>query len=252
METLDTYNRLFYEKQLTQSKHSADEIVPLINNWFKPKTVIDVGCGVGAWLEVWKSCKNVSEIKGIDGSFVDKSLLQIDASVEFLQTDLNERLPKLKSYDLAVCLEVAEHLEEKRADTFVEDLTKLSNIIIFSAAIPGQEGTCHVNEQFMNYWIDKFNIYDYKCYDIIRPLIWDKDKIAWWFRQNMIVFVKNGELLEKDLSKMQTFNCQDLIHKELLKHKINKYNSLVSKKTSFNSLFKEMLNKIIQKFYEKK
>lgn len=252
METLDTYSRLFYEKQLTQSKQSADEVLPIINTWFQPKTVIDVGCGVGAWLEVWKSYDNVNEIKGIDGSFVDKSLLQIDASVEFLQADLNERLPKLKSYDLAVCLEVVEHLEEKRADTFVEDLTKLSNIIIFSAAIPGQEGTHHVNEQFMSYWIDKFNSHDYKCYDIIRPLIWDKDKIAWWFRQNMVVYVKNGAPLEKNLGEMQTFNCQDLIHKELLKHKINKYNSLVSKKASFNSLLQAILNKITQKFHEKK
>ncbi|WP_299385021.1 methyltransferase domain-containing protein [uncultured Lacinutrix sp.] len=252
MGNLDTYSSFFYEKQLLESRESANQVLPIINNWFKPKTIIDVGCGVGAWLEIWKNFENVTEIKGIDGSFIDVSLLRINKEKEFIQTDLNKTLPKIKSYDLALCLEVAEHLDEERAETFVADLVSLSNVIIFSAAIPGQEGTHHINEQYLGYWIDKFEANDYKCYDIIRPLIWGKKNISWWFRQNMVVFIKNGELLKNDLNKLQTFNCMDLVQKELLEHKINKYRSLVNRKSSFKNLLREMLNKIKKKIYEKR
>ena len=156
MKDVNTYNHKFYNSQLTQSRNSASYIVPIINNWFKPKTIIDIGCGIGAWLEIWKHQSNVHEIKGLDAQFVNKSLMRIDLDTEFIEVDLNNKLPELKRYDLVTCLEVAEHLEESRADSFVEDLTNLSNIVLFSAAIPGQEGTQHINEQYLGYWIEKF------------------------------------------------------------------------------------------------
>lgn len=248
MKVLETYNHFFYENQLSESRNSAKYIVPIINDWFKPKSIIDVGCGVGAWLDIWKNCENCIEVLGIDADFVDKSLLLIDVSNEFIESDLNKRLPKLKKYDLAMCLEVAEHLDKKRADSFIEDLTNLSDIVLFSAAIPGQEGTQHINEQFLQYWIDIFNRNNYKCYDIIRPIIWDVDTISWWFRQNIVVFVKNETNIKNDLSSKQSFNCFDLIQKELLIHKTNKYNNLANSKKINNNYFTRIFKKIIHKF----
>ena len=249
MKSLDTYNNFFYENQLSESRNSAKYIVPIINNLFKPKTVIDVGCGIGAWLEVWKSYESCIEVKGIDADFVDKSLLLINTSTEFVAADLNERLPKLKKYDLAMCLEVAEHLEEKRANTFVEDLVNLSDIIVFSAAIPGQEGTQHINEQFLQYWIEKFYQKNYVCYDVIRPLIWNVETISWWFRQNIVIFINNDEVdTYKDMASMKNFNCFDLVQKDLLIHKTKKYDNLVNSKQANNNYFLRFLKKIIRKY----
>lgn len=247
MKDLKTYNHFFYKNQLLESKNSAKYIVPIINDWFQPKSIIDVGCGVGAWLDIWKNSKNGVEVMGIDAGFVERSLLLIDVSNEFIEADLNNKLPKLKKYDLAMCLEVAEHLDENRADSFVEDLTSLSDIVLFSAAIPGQEGTQHINEKFLKYWIDKFNQNGYKCFDVIRPMIWEVDSISWWFRQNIVLFVKNGTNIKTDLSNMQTFNCFDLVHKELLIHKTNRCNSLLNLKKIENRYVPRILNKIIRK-----
>jgi SAM-dependent methyltransferase len=247
MKKLKTYNRFFYENQLIESRNSAKYIVPIIKEWFEPNSIIDVGCGVGSWLDVWKNCKNGIEVTGIDTDFVDKSLLLIDVFNEYIEADLNKKIPKTKKYDLAMCLEVAEHLDEKRADSFIEDLTDLSDIILFSAAIPGQEGTQHINEQFLKYWINKFNHNGYICYDVIRPIIWEVDTISWWFRQNIVLFVKDGTIIKKDLSNMQTFNCYDLVHKELLIHKINSYDSLTSFKNTKKSYTLRILKKIIDK-----
>lgn len=247
MKDLKTYNNFFYENQLLESRNSAKYIVPIIKDWFQPNSIIDVGCGVGAWLDIWKNCKKGVEVKGIDADFVDKSLLLIDDSNEFIEADLNKKLPKLKKYDLAMCLEVAEHLDEKRADSFIEDLTDLSDIILFSAAIPGQEGTRHINEQFLKYWIDKFNHNGYDCYDVIRPMIWEVETIPWWYRQNIVLFIKNGALIKTDLTDKPTFNCFDLVHKELLLHKIYRYDSLVKFKKTESRLIPKILKKIIRK-----
>lgn len=245
MKEVKTYNHKFYNDQLIQSRNSASYIVPIINNWFEPKNVVDIGCGIGAWLEIWKNQSNVKEVNGVDAKFVDKSLMRIDVESEFIEADLNTKIPKLKSYDLAMCLEVAEHLEESRANSFVEDLTKLSNVILFSAAIPGQEGTHHINEQYIGYWIEKFEQNNFKCYDVVRPLIWNVDSIAWWFRQNTVIFVKTDDELKVNLDSMQSFNCFDLVQKDLLKHKDNKYLKHVTKINSTKKIVKKIIKKII-------
>jgi SAM-dependent methyltransferase len=247
MQDLKTYSHKFYTKQLAESSNSAKYLVPIINSWFKPKTVIDVGCGVGAWLEVWKRQDNVTEVIGIDAQFVDKTLMRVDMGSEFIETDLNEKLPQLKRFDLAMCLEVAEHLEENRAKTFVEDLTKLSNIVLFSAAIPGQEGTKHINEQYLNYWVEKFKEHNFKCYDVVRPLIWDVQSVAWWFRQNTVLFVNDSEKLNIDLGTMQSFNCFDLIQKDLLRHKERKYYKLLSRTNKTKIPLYKLIKKVLRK-----
>lgn len=241
-----TYNHEFYNSQLTQSKNSADFIVPIINKWFKPKTVVDVGCGIGAWLEIWKEQANVIEIKGLDAKFVDRSLMRINVDQDFLEVDLNQDLPKLKPYDLAMCLEVAEHLEENRANSFISDLTKLSNVILFSAAVPGQEGTYHLNEQYIGYWIDKFKTNNFKCYDIVRPLIWDVSSVAWWYRQNTVLFIKEDFEVDIDFDSLQNFNGYDLIQKDLLQYKDKKFRKYFQEMENKHMSIKKFIKKIIR------
>ena len=70
------------------SRLSAKEIIPLVLELIQPKRVIDVGCGVGGWLSVFKEC-GVEDILGIDGDWADKKMLQIPEE-RFLSFDLKE------------------------------------------------------------------------------------------------------------------------------------------------------------------
>ena len=146
---------------------------------------------------------------------------------EFLPVDLNNRA-ELKSvlnrrFGLVESLEVAEHLSPKRADSFIEDLTNLGDVILFSAAIAGQGGTHHINEQMQSYWAKKFENLGYVGIDYIRPLIWNNSSVEWWYRQNILIYCKLSELrYYPKLYKFYISNptvVYDVIHPELWKVK---------------------------------
>lgn len=166
---------------------AAKEVLPYVFNMFNPKTVIDFGCGNGSWLKVAKDL-GAHHILGIDGIKVDSSIRLISES-EFLQHNITTPLTIEKRYDLALCLEVVEHLPESAADNIIKLLTLSSNIILFSAAIPGQGGQAHLNEQWPKYWQHKFAQYDFFPVDILRQHFWGNEKIEWWYKQNMLLYV---------------------------------------------------------------
>jgi hypothetical protein len=101
-----------------------------------------------------------------------------------------------RRFDLVNCLEVAEHLDGSRADSFVADLCALGDAVAFSAAIPGQGGTHHVNEQFQSYWIERFRSQGFVPLDCLRHQIWGNDRVAWWYVQNLFLFVRESRLAD--------------------------------------------------------
>ena len=139
------YKKEFFESRKTKTNLSAAALVPIVLELIQPKSAIDVGCATGEWLEVFQQ-NGVNEIFGIDGEYVDRSLLVIPQE-NFKALDLSKPFTLDKTYDLAICLEVAEHIAPESAANFIESLTQLAPIILFSAAIPFQVGTHHVNEQ---------------------------------------------------------------------------------------------------------
>jgi len=187
---MEDYNDDFYIKNESGSYTSARHIVPILYDMFKPTSVVDVGCGLGLWLSVFEKI-GVSKILGIDSEYVSKKLLKIPIK-QFITCNLNEPFEIKEKFDLAICLEVAEHLFPESADIFLNSLTKLSNTIVFSAAVPEQGGVNHLNEQWQSYWIEKFLQRDYICLDIIRPNIWNTDEISFWYKQNTFLFVHNS------------------------------------------------------------
>ena len=200
---------------------AAKEVVPFILSLIKPKSVVDVGCGTGTWLKIFKD-NGVEEVLGIDGDYVDRKLLKIDLD-KFIDYDLEKFYKSEKKYDLVISLEVAEHLSELSSDVFVETLSGLSDTLIFSAAIPNQGGQNHINEQEPKYWISKFEKLGFILFDVLRPVFWDNQNIDPWYRQNMLLFTRDINLIKK-LESVENFKGKHLVHPELSKEKDNNLN----------------------------
>jgi SAM-dependent methyltransferase len=156
-------------------------------------SVADVGCGIGTWANQFLKC-GVKEVTGIDGAYVDPAMLRIPQEC-FYAHDLRSPIPIDRRYDLAVCLEVTEHLPISRADGIINDLVSLAPCVLFSAAVPGQGGTDHINEQYLSWWKGLFGVHDYVPLDLIRHQIWDLAEVDWWYRQNVILFVHKSHYL---------------------------------------------------------
>lgn len=198
---MQPYTSEFYRQQSDLSRQSAEEIVPLVLRLLQPRSVVDVGCGVGTWLSAFKKY-GVEDILGIDGDYVNKDMLQIPED-RFLSYDLTKPLDLDNKFDLVVSLEVAEHLPEECAKTFINSLVKLGEVVLFSAAIPFQGGTHHINEQWTEYWLEHFRDNGYEVIDALRKMIWHNDKIAFWYSQNLLIFatktyIDSNQLLKKE------------------------------------------------------
>ena len=163
--------------------------MPVVLKLLPVKSVLDVGCGTGTWLKVFED-HSVTDYVGIDGDYVDTSQLKMPPG-KFLARDLRESWSLSRRFDLVLSLEVAEHLPETSADQFVAALVNHGDHILFSAAIPGQGGQDHLNEQWPSYWMSKFSAHGYYFHDVVRPLVWNNANVEWWYRQN-IFLVKKG------------------------------------------------------------
>lgn len=182
------YSENFY-KFIEETKNDEQIIMPLILQWVSPVSIVDFGCAEGAWLGEALRQNNDIEILGMDGDYINKERLKIPKEC-FRAVDLRQNILMEKRYDLAISTEVAEHLEEEFADIFIDNITKASDQVLFSAAIPGQGGTHHVNEQWQSYWVEKFRKRGYFCDYSVRNYFWNELKISSWRKQNLLFFSK--------------------------------------------------------------
>jgi SAM-dependent methyltransferase len=181
------YTETFFQGLTEQAGGSAAVVVPLLCELFEPSSVFDVGCGAGAWLAEFRR-HGVEEIRGVDGPWVDPAQLSIDRAC-FEAVDLAKPPEADRRFDLVTSLEVAEHLPEQSARPFVEYLTECGDAVAFSAAIPFQGGTSHLNERWPGYWSDLFAERGYLAFDLVRPKIWLNAKVEFWYRQNLVVYM---------------------------------------------------------------
>jgi SAM-dependent methyltransferase len=190
---VNPYDREFFRRLTNGASRSAEIIVPLVIDLVNPQSVIDIGCGTGTWLAVFNDF-GVADILGVDGPWVQEEALVVPQSC-FLACDLTKSIDISRVFDLAVCLEVAEHLDEKYARNLVATLVQLSPVVLFSAAIPFQQGTSHLNEQWPEYWAQLFQERRYVAIDCIRDAIWNNEEVDWWYAQNILIFAKERHVL---------------------------------------------------------
>lgn len=192
------YEELHHEqlsRERALNRASAITILRIVFEYLKPQSVLDIGCGLGTWLAAAREL-GAREIYGVDGEWLDYSLLEIEPAL-VTRRDLEQGISLDRRFDLVICLEVAEHLKEPAADSIVASLVRHADAVLFSAAIPFQGGHHHVNEQFADYWAQRFAGHGYRALDIVRPRIWTDSQVLWWLRQNVLLYA-HERVLERD------------------------------------------------------
>jgi SAM-dependent methyltransferase len=194
------YDKDFFARRETGVLSSAGVIARhvmelLHNDALPPRSVLDIGCGYGAWLSAFEEL-GVQDAWGVDGSYVDPSALDFPAE-RFVAADLEAGLPPqiaCRSFDLAVCLEVAEHLSKDAADRLIDQITSLTSVVLFSAAVPDQPGEGHINCQWQSYWLDSFVRKGFVAIDAVRAQVWRNQDVSWWYAQNAFLYVRKDRL----------------------------------------------------------
>jgi hypothetical protein len=181
------YDADFYDDLAREVRSSAEVIVPIVIDLLHPASVLDIGCGRGTWLEVFRS-HGVATIRGVDGPHVSATDLEMPPE-SFVTHDLTTPIDLGERFELVVSLEVGEHLDRSIAPEFVASLVAHAPAVLFSAAVPFQGGAGHVNEQWPSYWCNLFEARGYRALDLIRPIVWNDPRVAFWYAQNTILYV---------------------------------------------------------------
>jgi len=187
MTARHVYDQNFYDHMERGARLSARNTVAFLKRHLPIDSVLDVGAGRGAWLAEWLA-SGTAEAVGVDGAYVERDRLLIPQSA-FIPYDLQTPLNLNRSFDLVESLEVAEHINRRAADVFVNSLVAHGRAVLFSAATPGQGGEHHVNEQPLDYWREKFARHGFDAYDPLRPHLRDNLDVEPWYRYNMLLYV---------------------------------------------------------------
>lgn len=224
---LAQYDTKFFELR-SQETPVADAILSTIFPALQPKSVVDLGTAVGTWLASAKKF-GATKVVGIDGPWVPADQLLIETN-EFVRADLEGKLPELgTTFDLAISTEVLEHISDPAGERAVAWLTRQAPAILFSAAIPGQDGQSHINERWLSSWASRFEAHGFKIYDAIRPKIWGNPVVPFWYKQNLL-FIAKEEIGDRLGFAPVPAAAVDLVHPELFGHKTSKISDLEAKK----------------------
>jgi len=186
------YDSSFFEWQGARAEQSARVVVPRLVELVRPHSVVDLGCGTGGWLQVFRE-HGVEDVVGIDGPYVDPAQLRIPAEL-FAAADLSTPPALGRRFDLALSLEAVHCADEEFAATIVHALATYAPVVYFSAAVPYQTGGPGPNRQWPRYWSELFAAEELHCYDLLRRELWEHPQVDWWYAQNGLLFAREGAL----------------------------------------------------------
>lgn len=217
-------------------------VVPILIELFSPKSVVDIGCGTGNFLKLFRD-HGIETVKGLDGKWANRELLfKHIRENEFEEIDLEQFSASKTKYDLAICLEVAEHLRPDAADQFIAAICTYSDVVVFSAAVPDQGGQNHLNEQWPSYWGKLFEKHGFKMYDLLRPLIWNNPGVSYWYKQNMFVYTRSNTIAAKiGLEAIDTEDFMNSIHPDIFQYKSQMLERILDGKFTFKGYVKMFL-----------
>ncbi|BAZ50392.1 hypothetical protein NIES4103_30080 [Nostoc sp. NIES-4103] len=187
-----TKSTVLYDENFFNSKYFDTDygtIATTIFNLYQPKTVVDFGCGPG------HLSRELAKL-GVKGTAIDgfshPDFSNLD--VEFQSVNLNDssaigNIFTNRTFDVAICLEVAEHLNPSVSSELVAWLTKVAPVVVFSAAVLGQDGVGHINLQPRDFWHSQFTRHSFLCADRIREQLRLVPSIAPWYRYNILDYV---------------------------------------------------------------
>lgn len=227
---MQPYGDRFYEEIRREVTSSAEILVPILIEYFPSfdpdkERIIDVGCGEGWWANEF--LKHGFEAWGIDGEYVSVESSPLRQKDRFYSADFSTGvIPVVGEFTTVICLEVAEHLPEQAASHFISELCRLGKRVIFSAAIPGQGGVGHINEQWPSYWVEKFNDHGFVVSDDLRFRIWNKTEIQPYYRQNLLIAWHKGN----NSIAQEFINVVDVVHPDIYNQKLEKLRNLRAKR----------------------
>lgn len=218
----EPYDDRFYGSHATRSLASADTILPIVLDAFSIRfpSIIDVGCGRGSWLQAATTLGATRQV-GLDGEW-NTSWFRDVPQVDFRPVNLGDVADVSRSlagdehFDLAICVEVVEHVSPAAGAEIIRGLARTADVVLFSAAIPGQGGTNHINEQWPSHWAAHFASHGLAAYDVVRPRIWADSQVEVWYRQNIVVYARRERahgMVESSLPAL------DLVHPEHHAHR---------------------------------
>ena len=231
----DFYGSNYYEGQVAGALQSARIVLAVLFDLYRPDSVFDVGCGQGGWLAAAEEL-GASRISGVDGPWVDSNKL-VSKAIEFKAVDLETHFMPTEKFDLAISVEVAEHLSASRAKTFVKTLCAASDVVLFSAAIPQQGGVNHVNEQWQSFWAEMFSTDGFECFDLFRRNLWNDKRVESWYRQNLLLYVRRSHPLCENLRPyLANPHSLDIVHPEIYEGNLETFRRQIEN-PSFRSCF---------------
>jgi SAM-dependent methyltransferase len=180
------YGDVFFSSIGSGSARSADRLVPVVMAALSPASVVDVGCGRGTWLARFLA-DGVAGL-GLDGDYVARDSLLVPAR-DFRALDITETFDLGRRFDLAVCLEVGEHVPPEASGRLVANLVRHASMVLFSAAVPGQGGENHINERPLDFWRGVFGQHGYRVFDAFRPALAHHADVEPWYRYNVLLYV---------------------------------------------------------------
>ncbi len=188
----DFYGPRYHDEKTAPARRAADRILPIVFSALNVASMVDVGCGPGSWLVAARDL-GVQTVMGVEGDWAKhwyRGDRAIPDDVQIVYSNLEDALRLPRTFDLAICIEVIEHLSPARGPSFIADLCRCAPHVLLGAAIPGQKGPNHLNTRWPSYWSECFAEHGYRPLDFVRARVWGDEDLLIPVRQNPILFVR--------------------------------------------------------------